>query len=702
MVRLKEGLPGCPMLSPVLTAPDATHARYETLLEVAESIAAHRQLSTLFADLSRCLKRLVSFDFISLTLLDPKERSVRLHILQTERPVAESRVEPIPFDQTPTGLALETRKPYYLADIAEEQRYPIIRELLRANGIQSYCILPLFTAQRDIGGLHFGSLHKGAYAAEDVEFMEQVARQVAVAVDNALNFESARAYEQQLARERDRLRALLEINNAVVSCLDRKQLFHAISASLRRTFGLDYAGVLIYDAEIDALRLQMLDFPEGSGAIREDAVVPLDDSLGGYVFRSRQGRVFSLEEAAAISKTTGSLMAREGLESLCCVPLISHDKVLGTLNLCSRQKSFFTSDDLQFFTQAAGQVAIALENALAYKHIEELNSRLAEEKVYLEDEIRTDNRFEEIVGESRALKAILKQVETVAPTDATVLIYGETGTGKELLARAIHDLSMRRQATFVKLNCAAIPTGLLESEMFGHEKGAFTGAIAQRIGRFELAHRGSIFLDEVGEIPLELQTKLLRVLQEREFERLGSSRTIKTDARLIAATNRDLATLVEEHKFRADLYYRLNVFPLTVPPLRERREDIPLLVRYFVQQNARRMNRRITTIPSETVQSLTRYHWPGNIRELQNFIERAVIVSPGPVLQAPVRELKRAAVEPQSVVTLATAEREAIVRALREAGGRVGGTQGAAAKLGMKRTTLQAKMRKLGIGTKNY
>jgi formate hydrogenlyase transcriptional activator len=317
--------------------------------------------------------------------------------------------------------------------------------------------------------------------------------------------------------------------------------------------------------------------------------------------------------------------------------------------------------------------------------------------VYLEDEIRTDSRFEEIIGQSRALRANLKQVETVAPTDSTVLICGETGTGKELLARAIHNLSSRRQGTFVKLNCAAIPTGLLESEMFGHERGAFTGAIAQRIGRFELAHRGTMFLDEVGEIPLELQTKLLRVLQEREFERLGSSRTIRTDARLVAATNRDLAAMVEERQFRADLYYRLNVFPITVPPLRDRREDIPLLVRYFVQQNARRMNRRITSITAETMEALTRYHWPGNIRELANFIERAVILSPGSVLHAPVRELKRASGGGAAVVTLAAAEREAIERALRESGGKVGGADGAAARLGMKRTTLQAKMRKLGV-----
>lgn len=316
--------------------------------------------------------------------------------------------------------------------------------------------------------------------------------------------------------------------------------------------------------------------------------------------------------------------------------------------------------------------------------------------------------FEDIVGQSAALKAILKQVETVAPTDSTVLINGETGTGKELVARAIHALSSRRQATFVKLNCAAIPMGLLESEMFGHERGAFTGAIAQRIGRFELAHKGTVFLDEVGEIPLELQTKLLRVLQEREFERLGSSRTIQTDARVIAATNRDLEQMVQDHQFRSDLYYRLNVFPITVPPLRERPGDIPLLVRYFVQQFARRMNKRVTTIASQDMAALARYGWPGNIRELQNLVERAVILSSGSTLAIPVHELEKAAAASVAaaaaaspdVMTLESAEREAILRALRQSGGRVGGPQGAAAALGMKRTTLQARMRKLGIDPK--
>ena len=691
-------------MSPLLPkSSDRTRARYETLLEVAESIAAHHQLSTLIAELSRCLKRLVSFDFIGLTLLDSKERVVRLHVLETEQPVDLSEHPVLGYEDGPTVGTLETRQPYYVPNLEAETRYPLLHELLGRHGVESFCVLPLYTAQRDLGGLSFGSMRKDACSPEDIEFMQQVARQVAVAVDNALHSEAAAAYEEQLARERDRLRTLLEINNAVVGCLDRKQLFQAIAAALRRTFGLDYACLLIYDPAANVLRLQVLDFPEGVGAIREDAVVPLDGPAG-QVFQTRQARKFTPEEIRATSLAASEVFTQEGLRSLCCAPLIAPNRVLGTLNLGSRTDNFFSDADLQYFSQAAGQVAIALDNALSYERIAELNERLAEEKVYLEDEIRTDNRFEEIVGQSRALKAILRQVETVAPTDSTVLIYGETGTGKELMARAIHDLSSRRQGTFVKLNCAAIPTGLLESEMFGHEKGAFTGAIAQRIGRFELAHRGTMFLDEVGEIPLELQTKLLRVLQEREFERLGSSRTLRTDARLVAATNRDLADMVEERQFRADLYYRLNVFPITVPALRERREDIPLLARYFVQQYARRMNRRIASIPSETMQTLTRYHWPGNIRELQNFIERAVILTPGTTLEAPVRELKRAAPKAQAAsapVTLADAEKEAILRALEQSGGRVGGEQGAAARLGMKRTTLQAKMRKLGIESRS-
>jgi formate hydrogenlyase transcriptional activator len=398
------------------------------------------------------------------------------------------------------------------------------------------------------------------------------------------------------------------------------------------------------------------------------------------------------------------------LKSVCCLPLISRNRAIGVLVLGRLRDDAFSQADISFLSQIANQIALAVENALAYREIRELKEQLSKEKLYLEDEIRTEMNFSQIIGNSASLRRVLKGVGTVAPTDSTVLIYGETGTGKELIARAIHDLSPRSSKPFVKLNCAAIPTGLLESELFGHEKGAFTGAIAQRIGRFEVADGGTIFLDEIGEIPLELQTKLLRVLQEREFERLGSSRTLRTNARLIAATNRDLEAMVAEQKFRADLFFRLNVFPVQVPPLRERQGDIPLLVRHFTQQFSRRMKKVMETIPSATMDALSRYHWPGNIRELQNVIERAVIISAGPVLSVDVTDLKfpkavppaEKPASPKSTSgalhnVLEETERQQVLQALKQCNWVVAGPHGAAALLGINRSTLQVRIRKLGI-----
>ena len=421
-------------------------------------------------------------------------------------------------------------------------------------------------------------------------------------------------------------------------------------------------------------------------------------------------RVFATGQAINLTPEeieNDGLIEDEDPQSLCRLPLISRDRVLGVMSLGTHREAAFSDDDMAFLGDVAKQVAIGVENALAYGQIADLKDKLTQEKVYLEDEIRSELNFEEIVGNSEGLRRVLRKVETVAPTDSTVLIYGETGTGKELIARAVHNLSARKANAFVKMNCAAIPTGLLESELFGHEKGAFTGAIGQRVGRFELAHRGTMFLDEVGEIPLELQPKLLRVLQEREFERLGSSRTLRTDARLIAATNRDLGDMVAEQTFRSDLYYRLNVFPVRIPPLRERPEDIPLLVRHFVQQFARRNNRAIDTIPSEAMEALVHYHWPGNIRELQNVIERARdrvaragAQSPG---GGPAAQRRRAASSarrrPAATLrgTLDEAERTQILAALEQSRWVIAGPNGAAARLGMKRSTLQFRMQKLGI-----
>jgi formate hydrogenlyase transcriptional activator len=498
----------------------------------------------------------------------------------------------------------------------------------------------------------------------------------------------------------ERLQIVLDINNQIASNLDLHDLLRSISASVRQALRCDGAAVSI--AEGDHLRLYAVDFPDATGAAREGILLPIDGSMLGEVFRTGQAKRHDVRD-----KNDGSMEAVERLKFGCACPLYSRNRSLGVLAVARREEKPFDEEDLLLLTQIAKQVAIALDNAMAYEQIKDLKEQLARENLYLEDEIRTEMHFHEIVGNTAVLRNVLEQIEIVAPTDSTVLIYGETGTGKELIARAVHDFSARKAKAFVKLNCAAIPTGLLESELFGHEKGAFTGAIAQRIGRFELAHGGSVFLDEIGEIPLELQPKLLRVLQEREFERLGGSRTLRSDARLIAATNRDLHAMADENKFRPDLYYRLNVFPIRVPSLRERADDIPALVRHFVQQFSRRMGKAIDSVPSDAMNRLVQYHWPGNIRELQNIIERAVILTKGTVLNVPLGELNARGPEKPVNVSyeeaapihkiLEDTEREQIIRALEQTDWVISGPGGAAAKLGMKRTTLQARMQKLGI-----
>jgi formate hydrogenlyase transcriptional activator len=680
----------------------SSEARHQALLEVAEAIAQHRDLGELFHDLAERLHRVVEFEYLNLILHDPARNVMRLHILETEMPRKYGPGSEFPLGETPSGWVWETQQPFILDDIEKETPFPPLLQTLRENGVRSVCSLALTTAQRRLGVMSFGRGTPHTHTETEVAFLQQVARQVAVAVDNALNFESSQAYQRQLARERDRLRVLLEVNNAMVSKLDLHALLNAISASLRRVIHHEYTSLALYEPVTNQMRMLALDFPQGKGLMREEMTVPLDGSMSGKAFRMRQPLVLDRAAMEEFSSPTSYLMRGEGVRSVVCMPLITHDRALGTLSLASLRDAAFQQGDVDLLVQVAGQVAIAVENALAFQEIAVLKNKLAQEKLYLEDEIRSEMNFDEIVGECQSLRAVLKQVETVAPTDSTVLITGETGTGKELIARAIHQLSPRRERTFVKVNCAAIPTGLLESELFGHERGAFTGAIVQRTGRFELAHGGTIFLDEVGDIPLELQPKLLRVLQEQEFERLGSTQTIRVDVRLVAATNRDLSEMVAARTFRSDLYYRLRVFPLHMPPLRERQEDIPALVRYFVEKHARRMNRAVETIPAETLDLLVRYPWPGNIRELENLIERAVIVSPGPVLRVPHSELKPPSEPLADNLTLRAAERDHILKALEATDWVLAGPRGAATRLGMKRTTLQSKMRKLGVARSRH
>jgi formate hydrogenlyase transcriptional activator len=696
--------------SEILAVP-VPGTRYETLIRISNAIGTYRDPQDLFPALVRELHRVVQFDHVGVSIYEEQSNTFHRHFVDAE---TEADILPDPelkMEESDVWWVYQNQEPLVTSLATQEVQVCKFREILKKHGIRSVCTLPLTTALSKVGALTFATKASDVYTAEEVHFLSVVAEQIALAFDNALHFDAAQASEQKLLKKNERVGLLLELTNHVVSNLDFRDLLRAVVASTRRVMGCDGAGITLPDGDNTHLRIYALDFPSFKDeSRREESLVPIDEDFSGAVFRTGKLWCGSVQEARRLGMKD---MAQVEVGTVCILPLVSRGRVLGIFGVVKYQDNAFAGD-IEFLTQIANQVAIAVENALAFGEIRELKDKLAQEKLYLEDEIRSEMNFAQMVGNSTSLRKVLKLVETVAPTDSTVLIYGETGTGKELIARAIHDLSPRRSKPFVKLNCAAIPTGLLESELFGHEKGAFTGAIAQRIGRFEVANGGTIFLDEIGEVPLELQTKLLRVLQEREFERLGSSRTLRTDARLIAATNRDLDAMVSEQKFRSDLFFRLNVFPVHVPPLREREGDIPLLVKHFAQQFSRRMNRVIDTVPSATMDALCRYHWPGNIRELQNVIERAVIVSTGPALNIDVSDLKFSKTDPLAgkLATSKSAnralhnvleetERQQILEALKQCNWVVAGSNGAATHLGMKRSTLQQRIRKLGIARHN-
>jgi formate hydrogenlyase transcriptional activator len=538
-----------------------------------------------------------------------------------------------------------------------------------------------------------------------------------------------RQSEADLRTKNDRLKLLLNVTNEITSNLELREVLRSISSNIRDAMHCDAVFVSLVDSASGAPRLYVLDFPQSKGLIKEEIVYTISGA-GKRVLETLKPAVVDVSDPAAVPPEIYDKVVAEGLKSACLIPLVNRGRVSGGLTIARKTETSFTPDDLEFLTQVSGQMAIAVENALAYHKISELKDKLAQEKLYLEEEIRSEMNFENVVGNSPALKHVLEQVETVASSDSTVLLLGETGTGKELIARAIHESSRRKDRTLVRLNCAAIPTGLLESELFGHEKGAFTGAITQKIGRMELADQGTLFLDEVGDIPIEVQPKLLRALQEREFERLGSTHTRRVNIRLVGATNRDLEKMIVLREFRSDLYYRLNVFPIRIPPLRERREDIPLLVSYFVQRFAKQMGKNIEAIPAAVMKGLTAWDWPGNIRELENFIERAVILTRGRSLEAPLEELHKsnadqathgaAEQDPEGLARFlkkavdalkqnksvaddyAKKQREEIVRALTESKGRVGGAAGAAARMGINRNTLVSRMKKFGIYPRQY
>ena len=677
--------------------------RSRLLLEVNNAVVSHLNMSDLLKSISARLSEVMFNDSSFIALCGPENTLQAFGVdLGKLKDVVFKEGLRIPMEGTPEELAIKSGRPVLIRSVAEFQKFPSPWvQYAVEHGLKSACINPLIAHGRALGALGITSMRESAFTPEAVELLEQISGQIAIAVENALNFDKTRQAEQLAKQERDRSKMLLEINNAIVSHLDLRELVHAISRSLQSLIPHESLGLSIYDAEVGKMFAQavssVLDLlPEG---IYFDP----EGSTSGFTFKTGEPLYLPRPDYERFPSPMTRRFFDRGIKSLYSVPVGIHGRLLGAMAICSIREDAITKEDQELFQQIAKQVAIAAANALAVRDLETLKNKLAQEKLYLEDEIRNDLNFEEIVGQSPQLKQVLKLVETVAASDSTVLLLGETGTGKELIARAVHEHSRRKSRTFVKLNCAAIPTGLLESELFGHEKGAFTGAIAQKIGRLETADQGTLFLDEVGDIPIEIQPKLLRALQEREFERLGSTHTKRVDVRLVAATNRNLEKMIEERQFRGDLYYRLNVFPIQIPPLRERQEDIPLLVRYFAEKFARQMQKPIDSIPADTMSKLQKWHWPGNIRELENLIERAVILTTGSALQVPLPETKTSTVNVDSAPSTISddGERESIVKMLRETGGVLGGPSGAASRLGMKRTTLQYKIKKLGI-TRNH
>ena len=665
--------------------------RYKTLLEVADVIVRRSPLPELFKDMAQRLRKAVHFDFINLSLHDPTFDTVRLHLWEGGdiAPIAEEEAS----GDTASSWVWQSQQSLLFPDLRLETRFPGTLGRLREHGYRSYCLLPLTAARNKLGVLGIGSSRESAYDMPDLQLMERVAALLALAMED----ESSR---QALQKAKDRLEALVKVNDALITYTDLEMLVPAVGVGIRGIANYDYGSLALQQAS--ALRIYPLAPPPGGVRVGTKMPAPLLEVPIAGAILDRETKFFKRSELAAIDSPFTREVLEAGVQMLCCIPLSSTKGVLGSLNVGSTKEQSVDAGDLNLLTQIARQLAVSIDNARAYQEVKELKNKLKEEKVYLENEIKSELNFEEIIGEDPEILNVLSQVKIVAPTDATVLIMGETGTGKELIARAVHRMSERHDRSFIKLNCAAIPTGLLESELFGHEKGAFTGAVSQKLGRLELADMGTLFLDEVGDIPLELQPKLLRVLQDQEFERLGGTRTIRVNVRLVAATNRDLAKGIAERQFRSDLFYRLHVFPIRMPPLRHRRQDIPPLVRYFVQKLARRMGKQIDSIPTETLNKMMEWNWPGNIRELENLVERSVILTDGSTLRVPLAELRPQLESAESDGTLQSTDREHIIRVLRETRGVLSGPRGAAARLGLPRTTLQSKMQKLRITPKDF
>jgi formate hydrogenlyase transcriptional activator len=666
------------------------HNRYRLLLEITDVVAQSRSLSDAFKELAPAVLALTGGELLNLSLYDPRRDCILTQYWKKNQ--ESGKFGALPVDDAASGWAWKHQKLVAIPDTEREQRFSGCVPVLLNHGVRSYTVLPMSTPSRHFGALGLGKRIPEVLDQEDIEFLSRVALMGALALEKE---QAQRAYEEQ--------QSLVAISHKLSSSLELDDLLPAILSSLRNIARYDRAILCLLQE--DGRKTQLYgEALEWEPFVNHEDSVPLERSLSAQAIETRAVVFLNDSDLRNMDLPLIKVMYESGVRSVCSVPLIAGNRIWGALNLSSMTDNAFGASDVEYLEQVANQIAIALQNSHAYREIAQLKERLAQEKRYLEYEIRSANRSDDIVGTSAALKRVLDYAAIVADTDSTVLITGETGTGKERIARVIHSMSRRKERNFIKLNCAAIPTGLLESELFGHEKGAFTGAVSQKLGRLELADKGTLLLDEIGEIPLELQPKLLRVLQDQEFERLGGNKTIRVDVRVIAATNRDLIRAVEEKEFRGDLFYRLHVFPLHLPALRDRREDIPMLIRHFVEKCSARLHKRIDIVPDEAIEAMKRWSWPGNIRELENFIERSVILSEGNRLTPPLGELREEISRQQSDAdgTLRDKEREHIIEILRQTRGALSGPSGAATRLGLKRTTLQYKMQRLGISRTDY
>lgn len=688
--------------------------KHKGLLELTRTLLLQQTMTSLLETLTEVVQSAGIAESVTLILFDNNSERVSFYGFDSHHQPMNYEDETLLATGPVHGLLNNPKMQTWRSE-ALHLRYPQLAVLNLYPVFTDYCLVPLLAASGLLGGCEFTRQRAVPFSEEDKNGLHELCMLAAIAVEQIKLHENAQLQQSLLRHERDDFRILVDITNAVLSKLDLDELTGEIAKTIHHFFHINAISIVLCDAgkESEQASVYATHYVQTHVAEHEQTRMTLGGSLEQQVMKNGEMLLTNVrpsEEPEDVGSTLFQLLWRDQTKTLCILPLRFGHKTLGVLKLAQCQPDNFNSTNLRLLQQIAERIAIAVDNALAYQEIKSLKEKLQHENMYLTEQINSNNPdFSDIVGRSSSMSAVLKQVEIVAKSDCSVLILGETGTGKELIARAIHNLGDRRDRRMVKMNCAAMPAGLMESDLFGHEKGSFTGATAQRMGRFELADQGTLFLDEVGEIPLELQPKLLRILQEREFERVGGNKLISVNVRMIAATNRDLQQMVADKEFRSDLYYRLNVFPIVIPPLRERPEDIPQLVKFLTYKIAKRMKRTIDSIPAETLRLLSRMPWTGNVRELENVIERAVLLTRGTVLDMQLEELnyplsisvpqKPANAPPVAPISSLNEdeERERIIAVLKETNGIVAGPRGAAIRLGLKRTTLLSRIKKMGI-----